>query len=224
MATRRRIVVYESDIDADYEITVVGSGTVAWDIETTGLDCHHDRVALCQLSPPVGPIAIARIGSQVPQRLCSILSNPSIKKVFHNAMFDLQFMRHHWGVTPTNVACTRVAAKLLEPKREPNYSLKSLLRQYLNISISKDQQNSNWVAQQLTDEQISYAAEDAAYLLPLLDELCRRLHEKGLLALAERCFEHIPTRVELELLGYDDVFGLPRKTVASVPSPGIFRG
>jgi ribonuclease D len=186
---------------------LVAAGTVACDIETTGLDWKQNRIASCQLYFPGGPVFIVRTKTGVPSEVCRVLSNQKVRKVFHHAMFDLRFINHHWSIAPTNVACTRIAARLVDRENRRSHSLKDILEQYLGVSVSKAEQTSDWMRETLTEAQVRYAAADVRYLIPLLDALDKHLRSLQLDDLALRCFEHVPARVRLEVLGYDDVYG-----------------
>jgi ribonuclease D len=203
----KNIVLYNHDLPDKYVDCVRKAEIVAWDIETSGLDWRNDRIGICQLYAPNESVAIIKIDDIPPQKLCSLLSDSSVKKVFHHAMFDLRFMSYSWKVWPQNIACTKIAAKLLDVKNENKHDLQSLLKQYLGVVIDKNERLSNWLSEKLTKEQISYAAKDVIYLLPLLDVLERELESKGLLEFAHKCFAHIPLRVQLDIFGYGDIFG-----------------
>jgi len=127
--------------------------------------------------------------------------------VFHHAMFDLRFMSYGWKVSSKNVACTKIAAKLLDFQNINKHGLRDLLGAHLNVFIEKKEQLSNWFSESLSQDQLSYAAQDVLYLLPLLKSLELQLEEKGILQLAHACFDHIPARVQLDILGYQDIYG-----------------
>jgi len=202
----KNVVIYQRDITDEYVDYVCKARIVAWDIETTGLDWRKDRIAICQLYTPNRPVVVVRVGNIPPQKLRSLLSDTSVRKVFHHAMFDLRFMSYHWKVLPQNIACTKIASKLLNVKNKNKHSLKVVLKQYLGVVIDKNERLSNWLVGELTGEQISYAARDVMYLLSLLDVLERELGARGLLEFAHECFAHIPTRVRLDVLGYSDIY------------------
>lgn len=202
----KNIEIYDHDIPSDYYDRIHNAKIVAWDIETSGLDWHNDRIGTCQLHTPDESVAIVKCSNIIPEKLKSLLSDASVKKVFHHAMFDLRFMSYHWDVSPNRVACTKIAAKLLDVENINNHTLKSLLKTYLDVSIDKNEQVSNWLADDLTDDQISYAARDVQYLLHLLNVLERQLEIKGLQSFAHSCFDHIPTRLRLDILGYGDIY------------------
>ena len=121
------------------------------------------------------------------------------------AMFDLRFMCFQWNVMPNNIACTKIASKLLSPKIS-DHSLKTLTSKYLDIVIDKSQRLSNWFSDDLTANQIDYAASDVIYLPELLNILEEKLKSQNLLELTHRCFAHIPTRVELDISRYSDIY------------------
>ncbi len=202
----KNIEIYDHDISIDYYDHILNAKIVAWDIETSGLDWRNDRIGTCQLSTPDGAVVIVKCNEIIPERIKFLLSDTSVKKVFHHAMFDLRFMSFHWKASPTDIACTKIAAKLLDVENKNNHSLQSILRKYLDVSIDKNEQISNWLAEDLTNDQISYAARDVQYLLPLLNILERQLEIKGLLGFAHACFNHIPTRVRLDIFGYGDIY------------------
>ena len=181
------------------------TGIVACDIETTGLDWRHDSIQTCQVFVPDIAIEIVRIESDTPAFLQELLEDQRIKKVFHHAMFDLRFLYANWGTIASNVACTKIAAKILEPKAK-SHSLKPILKKRLGINISKELAKSDWTVETLEPEQIRYAANDVAFLPRLLNVLEDELRKSDRLALAQACFQHIPTRVVLEVNGYGDVF------------------
>src|SRR5215212_9043105 len=131
--------------DAEYaELSVARQ--IAWDVETDGLDWRNDAIRLCQLYSDSGTVALVRIGDETPARLMRLLSDAGIRKVFHHAMFDLRFMSHQWQVQPRNIACTKIAGKLLLRDQSEAQRLENLLRRFLGITIDKSEQRSNWAA------------------------------------------------------------------------------
>lgn len=184
------------------------SQQVGWDVETSGLDWQTEQIGLCQLKPERGQsilIKINRHQDYKPANLVKLLEDRSVEKVFHHAMFDLRFMQHKWSVIPRNIACTKIASKLLRPE-DNSHDLKTLLKKYLKINIEKKLRTSNWTKSNLSKRQSSYAINDVKYLLDLIEILRGKLDKQGLRPLAERCFDHISTRVKLDLLGYQDIY------------------
>jgi ribonuclease D len=131
-----------------------------------------------------------------------------VEKVFHHALFDLRFMIHAWQARPMSIRCTKVASKLLEPNA-PNeaHTLHQLTARHLGVALSKGPvRTSNWLAPELTAEQLAYAASDVAHLPALLDVLSNALRRAGLCQLYDECCAFLPTRARLELGDYPDVF------------------
>jgi ribonuclease D len=195
--------ISDSLVDAAFS-----SLAVAMDIETTGLDWKKDRIASVQVAVPDGPIEIVRLDhdADVPANILALLGSRQVLKVFHHAMFDLRFIISRWDVLPQRIACTKVASKVIDPSGDVGHGLVDLARYYLGIEIDKSEQTSNWLSATLTPKQIAYAANDVRYLLPLLYALLSDLRQKGLEQLALHCFDHLPTRVELEVRELGDVF------------------
>jgi ribonuclease D len=199
--------VVRGDIDDTLFDALYSSGQVACDIETSGLDPRRDCIGTVQLySPNVGDV-IVQVGDSRPERLCRLIEYVGTRKIFHHAMFDLRFMVAHWGVVPANIACTKIASKLVKRHVDNRqHSLQSILMDRLGVAISKDQRLSDWTAAELTPEQIRYAAADVEYLIPLLADLEEDLRSGGLMKLFGECLSFIPARVQLDLGDWPDVF------------------
>jgi ribonuclease D len=206
----RPVRVLRGDLPGELADAFAAESRVAWDVETTGLDWRRDRLATCQLSAEgVGTVIVA-LGParRLPGRLGGLLEDPAVEKVFHHAPFDLRFMVSTWGSRPAAIRCTKVASKLLGP-HHPNelHSLQQLAERFLGVVLEKGQvRTSDWTRPDLTSEQIAYAADDVAYLLPLLDALTDGLRSAGLAPLYDDCCSFLPARVDLELGRYPDVF------------------
>ncbi len=178
---------------------------VAIDTETMGLDPRRDRLCLVQLSSGDGDahlVQIARGQTDAPN-LKRLLADPAVLKLFHFGRFDIAALKQAFGVTTSPVYCTKIAAKMVRTFTD-RHGLKYLLQELLGVDISKQQQTSDWGAVALTDAQRDYAASDVLYLHRLKDELDRRLAREGRTDLAAACFGFLPTRAELDLLGWGD--------------------
>lgn len=184
------------------------SGCLAWDVETTGLDWRHDRLATCQVfAPDVGSCVISMSGEK-PVRLLRLLENPAVEKIFHHAPFDLRFMVRSWDARPASVRCTKVASKLLQPDA-PNdvHSLQRLTWRYLGVRLDKGPvRTSDWSAQRLSRDQVAYAIGDVLHLLSLYETMARALAAEGLRELYDDCCAFLPAHARLETGGYPDVF------------------
>lgn len=182
-------------------------GRVAWDIETSGLDWRREQIGTCQLYSSSTGTIIVQVGRKRPELLCALLARQDVLKIFHHAPFDLRFMVSHWKADVRSVVCTKVASKILSPGLpSEDHSLKGLLRTRLGIEIQKDQRLSNWLASDLSFDQISYAANDVVHLLSLYDKLVELLQSADLGQLYQQCCSFLPARVALDLDGRGDVF------------------
>jgi ribonuclease D len=205
---QRSVRVLDGDLSEELLDAASAATVVAVDIETSGLDWTADDIASVQVAAPGGAIEIVRgiKAAGMPHRLVALLQSPDVLKVFHHAMFDLRFLRRAWGVSPARVSCTKVASKIADPEARIGHSLIDLLAHYLGVRIDKTEQRSDWSSAELSSAQIQYAANDVRYLPELLYAILNHLRRAKLEALALRCFDHIPTRVELEVRGFHDVF------------------
>jgi ribonuclease D len=184
-------------------------GAVAIDTETLGLNVNRDRLCLVQLSAGDGTAELVQIrpGQGVPKNLVALLRDRSVVKLFHFARFDIGVLFKAFGVMPEPVWCTKIASRLTRTYTD-RHGLKDLVRELLNIEISKQQQSSDWGAEHLSDAQLSYAASDVLHLHALKAHLQERLAREGRTAYAEACFAFLPIRSALDLAGFenDDIF------------------
>lgn len=199
-------VIPEGDIPQSALEEAKRTSLIAWDIETSGLDWKQDHIATCQILIPRSRVFVVRINGVQCKNLESLLQDASIQKVFHHAMFDLRFLYSRWSVSAKNVVCTKIASKILNPEQK-DHSLKHILQQNLGIALQKGLATSNWLVQDLTSEQVNYAALDVLYLPELFQSLREKLINCGRWSVAERCFDFLPTQVQLDVLGAKDVFG-----------------
>lgn len=182
---------------------------VAVDTETLGLNPGRDRLCLVQLSAGDGSahlVQFARDQYQAPN-LKRLLTDPKVLKLFHFARFDLATLRRYLGVLGAPVYCTRTASKLARTYTD-KHGLKDLVKELLDVDLSKQQQSSDWGAETLTEQQLAYAANDVAYLHRLKDSLDAMLNREGRMELAQACFGFLPARAELDLAGWaeGDIF------------------
>ncbi|CAH1659387.1 MAG: ribonuclease D [Chelatococcus sp.] len=180
--------------------------SVAVDTETLGLNPHRDRLCVVQLSRGDGSAEVVQIlrDGPPPENLIRLLADPGVVKIFHFARFDLAVLFHRLGVMPAPVYCTKIASKLTRTYTD-RHGLKDLLKELLSVDISKQQQSSDWGADTLTDAQIAYAASDVLHLHALREKLDISLAREGRTEIAAACFDFLPTRARLDLLGWPDV-------------------
>ncbi len=178
---------------------------VAIDSETMGLDPRRDRLCLVQLSAGDGDAHLVKIaqGQTEAPNLCRMLADPSVEKLFHFARFDVAALYNAFGVETKPVFCTKIASKMVRTFTD-RHGLKVLVQELVGVDISKQQQSSDWGAAELTDAQKEYAASDVLYLHQIKAELVKRLERENRLGLAQACFDFLPTRAKLDLLGWDE--------------------
>ena len=185
------------------------TGAVAIDTETMGLDLNRDRLCVVQLSPGDGSADVVQIAPHAADapNLRRLFSDAGLLKIFHFARFDLGMLYKTFGVMPAPVYCTKIASRLCRTYTD-KHGLKDLVREVLGQDLSKQQQLSDWGAEQLSDAQVSYAAADVLYLHALKDKLDAILAREDRAALAAACFRFLPDRVRLDLAGFaaEDIF------------------
>ncbi len=178
---------------------------VAIDCETMGLHPHRDRLCVVQLSGGDGNAHLVQIakGQTEAPNLCAVLENPDVLKLFHFGRFDIAAMLNAFGALTAPVYCTKIASRLVRTYTD-RHGLAKLLQEMLDIDISKQQQSSDWGAGELTQAQLEYAASDVLYLHQLRVALNKMLEREGRMEVAQTCFDFLPTRAQLDLMGWPD--------------------
>jgi ribonuclease D len=195
------IYLYQNDLPAGLALGPV----VAIDTETMGLDPRRDRLCLVQLSSGDGHAHLVQIarGQKSAPNLQRLLTDPSTVKLFHFGRFDIAALYAAFGDLTAPVWCTKIAAKMVRTFTD-RHGLKYLLQELVGVDVSKQQQTSDWGALTLTDAQKEYAASDVLYLHKLKAALEACLIREDRLDLAQRCFAFLPTRAQLDLMGWED--------------------
>ena len=195
------IRLHRGDLPADY----APGASIAVDTETLGLNPHRDRLCVVQISRGDGTadiVQIARDGAR-PEHLARILADARVLKIFHFARFDLAVLSHRLGVMPGPVYCTKIASKLTRTYTD-RHGLKDLVKELLNLDLSKQQQSSDWGADTLTQAQLEYAASDVLHLHAVKNKLDTLLARENRMRIAEACFAFLPARAEIDLRGWPD--------------------
>jgi ribonuclease D len=201
------IYFHEEDLPADVGF---GDGPIAVDTEAMGLDPARDRLCLVQLSDGRGHEHLVRFAKDskfAAPNLKTLLSDPNRLKLYHFARFDVGIMQHYLGIMAAPLYCTRTASRLVRTYTD-RHGLKELVKEMLNIDLSKQQQTSDWGAPEINDAQREYAASDVRYLHQLKEKLDERLVREGRVQLAQSCFDFLPHRALLDLAGWaeQDIF------------------
>ncbi len=179
---------------------------VAIDCETMGLNPHRDRLCLIQMSDGDKNCHLVQVApdARPAPNLCAMLEDPNTLKLFHFGRFDIAALQNAFGVTTAPVYCTKIASKLVRTFTD-RHGLKTLLQDMVGVDISKHQQQSDWGAAELTDAQLDYAASDVLHLHELKTAFDVLLAREGRTALAQSCFDFLPTRAKLDLTGWPDI-------------------
>nr|WP_185147406.1 ribonuclease D [Neorickettsia findlayensis] len=197
--------IYEGDVPADF----AASGAIAIDTESMGLVNRRDRLCLVQLSTGDGTAHLVRFNGTdySAPRLKGLITDPAVVKIFHFARFDIAILRHYLGVLTNNCYCTKIASRLVRTYTD-HHSLKELCSDLLGVKLNKGKQSSDWGSTSLTREQMSYAASDVLYLHAIKEALDVMLKREKRVELAQACFQFLPYRAELDLLGWEnqDIF------------------
>ena len=182
---------------------------MAIDTETRGLEIQRDRLCVLQFTCGDGICHLVQIDKNNPKKaknLIEILSDNNIEKLFHFGRFDIAVIYKYLGVLCQNVYCTKIASKLARTYTE-RHGLKELCRQLLGIEISKNEQSSDWGAEELTQAQKHYAANDVMYLNQLKTCLNYQLRRENLMEIANECFKFLPQSSKLAAMGVtQDIF------------------
>ncbi len=195
------IELHRGDLPGHVKFT----GSVAIDTETMGLNPHRDRLCLVQLSSGDGNAHLVQIaqGQSRAPNLKAMLEDHNLIKIFHYARFDVAVLDKYLGAKVRPVYCTKIASRLVRTYTD-RHGLKDLCRELIGVDLSKKQQSSDWGADELSQDQLDYAASDVLYLHKLVSRLNVMLERSGRMALAKSCFEFLPTRTELDLLGWSE--------------------
>ncbi len=201
------VYLHEEDLP---EEAAFADGPIAVDTEAMGLLPGRDRLCLVQLSDGKGNEHLVRFaaGSDYSApRLKQLLGDPNRLKLYHFARFDIGIMQAYLGIMAAPLYCTRTASRLIRTYTD-RHGLKELVKELLNIDLSKQQQTSDWGASELSEAQREYAASDVRYLHQLKEKLDVRLERENRSALAQACFDFLPTRALLDLAGWpeQDIF------------------
>ena len=180
--------------------------SVAIDTETLGLNPHRDPLCLAQLSGGDGHVHIVRFDRKTyaAPNVVRLLTDPDVLKIFHYARFDVGVFQRYLKTETSPIWCTKIASKLVRTYTD-KHGLKDLVKELLDIDLSKQQQSSDWAAETLKPEQIAYAASDVLHLHAIKRKLDLMLDRDQRRREAEACFAFLETRARLDLMGFEDM-------------------
>ncbi len=198
----KQITLYEGDLPPGYE----SASSVAVDTEAMGLRFRgRDRLCLVQVYNGEGEVYLVRVkkGQKEAPRLQSLLRDSSVTKIFHFARFDIGILYETFGVLCQSVYCTKIASRLARTYTD-RHSLKDLCRTLLGVDISKKQQDSDWGREEITSEQMIYAACDVLHLHDLVLVLDEMLHRESRVHFVKAAFDFLPYRSLLDVAGWEE--------------------
>ena len=194
------IKLHKNDLPDDLDL----GNLIAVDGEFMGLNIRRDPLCLIQISSGNSDahiIQLDRMNYKAPN-LINVLQNDKITKIFHYGRADLAFIKYYLKTETNNILDTKIASKLSRSYSD-NHSLKTLIKEFINVDISKQFQSSDFGGE-LTPAQLKYCANDVIYLHKIHDELNKILVRENRIELYKQCLNFLKTRVELDLAFFKD--------------------
>ena len=194
------IKLHKNDLPDDLKL----GNVIAVDGEFMGLDVIRDPLCLIQISSGNSDahiIQFDRSNYKAPN-LIKFLVDEKITKIFHYGRADLAHIKHYLKTETNNILDTKIASKLARSYSD-NHSLKSLIKEFIKIDISKQFQNSDFGGQ-LNEAQLKYCANDVIYLHKIHEELTKILERENRMELYKQCLKFLKTRVDLDLALFKD--------------------
>ena len=194
------IKLHENDLPDDLNL----GNLIAVDGEFMGLDVRRDPLCLIQISTGNSDAHIIQLDRSIYKapNLSKILNDENITKIFHYGRADIAHIKYYLNIKTNNILDTKIASKLARSYSD-NHSLKTLIKEFVNIDISKQFQNSDFGGK-LTDAQLKYCANDVIYLHKIHEELIKILEREKRIELYKNCLNFLNTRVELDLALFKD--------------------
>ena len=197
------IQLHKNDLPDDLNL----GNIIAVDGEFMGLNVRRDPLCLIQVSSGNSDAHIVQFNRENYQapNLVKLLNNENITKIFHYGRADMAHIKHYLKTETNNILDTKIASKLARSYSD-NHSLKTLIKEFINIDISKQFQNSDFGGE-LTPAQLKYCANDVIYLHKIHNELKKILERENRIQLYNDCLKFLKTRVDLDLaLFRDDIW------------------
>ena len=200
--------IFDQDLDEQSANQFAQSSAIAVDTEAMGLIHGRDRLCLVQICDQNDNVACIKIGLEQHSapKLKELLENPSLEKVFHFARFDVAALASSLGIGVNPIFCTKIASKIGRTY-SPRHGLKEVISELVGVELDKHAQSSDWGrVDELTTEQLAYAANDVRYLLEAKEKLENMLRRESRWELAQKCFMCIPVFAELDQLRFTQIF------------------
>ena len=189
------ILLYKADIPENLNL----GNTIAVDGEFMGLNVKRDPLCLIQISSGNSDAHIVQLdrSNYNAPNLIKILSDKNVKKIFHFARSDLAHIKYYLKTDVNNVECTKIQSKIARTFSD-SHSLKTLIKEFMNIDISKQFQTTDFGGE-LSQGQLKYCANDVIYLHKINEELNKILKRENRIELYQECLKFLKTRVDLDL-------------------------
>ena len=200
--------IFDGDIDKDTENKLISHSAIAVDTEAMGLIHGRDRLCLIQICDNLDNVVCIRIEREHKSapNLKSLLEAKNIQKVFHFARFDVAALASNLNIAVNPIFCTKIASKIGRTY-SPRHGLKEVVMETVGIELDKQAQSSDWgKVDELTPEQLLYAANDVRYLLQAKVKLEEMLKREGRWEIAKKCFQCIPILSELDIRRFTNIF------------------
>ena len=194
------IQLHKNDLPDDLKL----GNIIAVDGEFMGLNVRRDPLCLIQISSGNSDAHIVQFDRKnyKAPNLIKLLNDEKISKIFHYGRADLAHIKYYLKTNTVNILDTKIASKLARSYSD-NHSLKTLIKEFINIDISKQFQNSDWGGE-LTPAQLKYCANDVIYLHKIHKELNNILERENRITLYKECLKFLSTRVDLDLALFKD--------------------
>ena len=194
------IQLYKNDLPDDLKL----GNIIAVDGEFMGLNVRRDPLCLIQISSGNSDAHIVQFDRKnyIAPNLIKLLSDKKITKIFHYGRADLAHIKHYLKTETENILDTKIASKLARSYSD-NHSLKTLIKEFIHIDISKQFQNSDFGGE-LSPAQLKYCANDVIYLHKIHEELNKILERENRINLYHDCLKFMKTRVDLDLALFKD--------------------
>jgi len=203
-----KISFCKNDLTEELFNSYKNSKYLAIDTEAMGLRHGRDRLCLIQICNEKNVISCIKIeiGSMQAARIQNLLEDEKIMKIFHYARFDIAALKCNLEIETQNIFCTKVASKLARTYTN-KHGLKDLINELLEIDLDKSSQSSDWGSEEnLSQDQINYAANDVKYLIKAMEKLTLILKREKRYEIAKKCFKVIPIYSELDIQHFMNIF------------------
>ena len=195
------IKIFDNDLPSDIDLT--NEKVVGLDCEALGLVIGRDPLTLIQLGLESKKYYLIKLNRKTysAPNLIKVLSNPNTQFIMHYARQDLLWIKYHLNIEVKNIFCTKLCSKIARTAANA-HGYKDLVKELCGKDISKKEQQSDWGDPNLSEKQISYAAQDTEFLFEIKNKLMKMLIREKRIELFEKCMKVLPVLVDMEIAGY----------------------